>query len=242
MSGLLSSLPESSSNEPRQSSSKIMIPSVIDIKTASEVDIKPKTELIKEEWPSLPDVSGRKKTRASPPSEETPGDAAPSTPSATQVSEIASQPVCAVSAKPLTTVPTCSEEQPADDHLKANIVDTALQTDKNPKAKKMTVDKAHLDQAGAERITAHRLPDAEAEVATASQATADVVEKLPSPNVVVPAVTRPLTPSVRLSPAPSGNPKMTIIVDNLSTKEPEDDIRARFRHYGRVVSLRSQAV
>ena len=47
---------------------------------------------------------------------------------------------------------------------------------------------------------------------------------------------RPLTPNVRMSPAPSGDPKMTIIVENLWKTEPEEEVKGRFRAYGRLVS------
>ena len=50
------------------------------------------------------------------------------------------------------------------------------------------------------------------------------------------AVTRPLTPNVRMSPAPSGDPKMTIVVENLWKTEPEEEVKRRFRVYGRLVS------
>lgn len=48
--------------------------------------------------------------------------------------------------------------------------------------------------------------------------------------------TAPLIPNVRLSPAPSADERMTILVEGLSKDETEEAIKKRFRAYGRIVS------
>lgn len=57
-----------------------------------------------------------------------------------------------------------------------------------------------------------------------------------SPRASVTPAALPLTPNVRMSPAPSGDPKMTIVVEGLTKHEPEDEVKRRFRAYGRIVS------
>lgn len=66
--------------------------------------------------------------------------------------------------------------------------------------------------------------------------------EMPSQKALTAAAVRPITPSVRLSPAPSGDPRMTIVVESLSKDEPEEDVKSRFRAYGRLVNMSFRAL
>ncbi|KAJ9122247.1 hypothetical protein QFC22_001667 [Naganishia vaughanmartiniae] len=68
------------------------------------------------------------------------------------------------------------------------------------------------------------------------QSTSDNMSLPAAQGISVVTSTSPLMPNVRLSPAPSADERMTILVEGLSKDESEDAIKARFKAYGRLVN------
>lgn len=241
MASLLGSIPGNSSNESGRSSLAIPIPPGINGDASSKVETET-TEPIREEWPSLPNVSGRKKSREDRPLQVATVEISsklPSMSSAVQTPVTMTQSVAAVSAKSeAKSSAEVPDERVSFDDYKPTIAKTVQDLDHTQTAEETSPVHSNLDQTESIKDAANPSPGAEVETATASQSE-NVLAKIPP---AVSAATRPLTPSVRLSPAPSGDSKMTIVVDYLSPKEPEEDIKLRFRQYGRVVSFRLQTV
>lgn len=251
------SLPKSSSNE--SGFSKTPNQPTNPVTAVPEVGIVSEPKTVKEEWPSLPDMSSRRKTNGDLPPHTSPKQKAADLPVPRAAVESTSVAASAEATKPirvqLSTDPVkagldgrvdteLTEVKPArpdscidiDENAQSSVADDHKSSSaeaQNHDASPQVEPPSSFDSSSSRvNLTSDEVEDV---IATEPQVNA-IRQEIPSGKVVS-VVDRPLTPSVRLSPAPSGDPKMTVIVANLSKSEPEDSVKTRFRKYGRLVSL-----
>jgi hypothetical protein len=188
---------------------------------------------LKEEWPSLSKLNVHKKQSVELPAEDS------------KVTSLSDHQVFSIKPQPVSPVPVSQGLIQTGVETKEQVLPATPSpvgpSKKREKAKAPIVGKGsqHVKSTptGLADLAKHSDDSAVLSRSTRDSPSATTAEQNAlSPRVPATPATLPLTPNVRMSPAPSGDPKMTIVVDNLSRHEPEEEVKRRFRAYGRLES------
>jgi hypothetical protein len=221
-----------------------------------QVGIVSGTKPIKEEWPSLPNVPSRRKITTDLLSQQTSSEGvaellAPRVAVESPAVAGSAETTNSIRAEPTTDSDNARSDGRVDaDFTESKTAQHALRMEIEQIAQSEKVESSPGKAEDHDPSPVVDLPStfdsSSSQVTLTTRKVKDAIVTDPQVNIirqeipsakVVSSVARPLTPSVRLSPAPSGDPKMTIIVENLHKSEPEESVKMRFRKYGRLVGL-----